>query len=85
MLAIVEPFEVWRSTRTPLAGSTGIDHQEPSSGAFRVESRGFGIENERVTGKTFMRFRGPQALNVRLSCRLFVEVLPTGAASVLFK
>jgi hypothetical protein len=31
-----------------------------------LESRGSGIENKRVTGRTFMRFRGPQALKDRL-------------------
>lgn len=32
---------------------------------FKVESRGSGIENKRVTWKTFMRFHGPQALTDR--------------------
>src|SRR5437879_10573071 len=36
MLSIVEPFGVWRSTRTTLAGSMGNDHQELSSGTFSL-------------------------------------------------
>src|SRR2546429_4389815 len=33
---LVEPFGVWRSTRTTLAGSMGNDHQELSSGTFSL-------------------------------------------------
>ena len=38
-----------------------------------LESRGSGIENKRVTGKTFIRFRGPQALigQGRVTARAF--------------
>ena len=35
---------------------------DPQFGIHRLESRGSRVENKRVTGKTFIRFRGPQAL-----------------------
>ena len=38
------------------------------AGVIRVESRGPGAENKTVTGTTFVRFRGPGALDDRRGC-----------------
>ncbi len=53
--------------RGPIAGQM-INVQDwrtcpklPAKALIRVENRGSGIENKRVTGKTFMRFRGRAA------------------------